>query len=146
MTGKHTPKTSTSSAWAALALGVATVLTYLAWLGWDRQRDLDPVTRQTSGPYEAWQIIGVVAVLALLAGSAAWFGHPRVAVAVIPAAFTLCWSVGASTDPDVVGANLWPIGAVGVALGSLMGTLLVAAVISAIRSRHFGHGRLGVQE
>lgn len=117
-------------------LGAGTALTYLVWLGWDRRRDVNPVTKEVSGPYEAWQIIGVVVVLALLAGVAGWLRHPLAAIVVIPVVFTVCWSVGASTDPYVVGANLWPIGAAAVALGSLFGALLVAGTAHAIRSRY----------
>lgn len=126
---------STSSSWATLVLAAATALTYMVWLGWDRQRDVNPVTQESSGPYEAWQVIGVAVVLALIAGMAAWVGHPIVGVVVTTLVFTLCWSVGAATDPHVVGANLWPIGAVAVLAGCLSGTAVVAVVVHAIRSK-----------
>ena len=131
----HASKPPTSSLQAAAALVAATALTYMVWLGWDRQRDVDPVTHETSGPYEVWQVIGVAAVLALLAGTAAWLRHPMAAIVVIPVTFIVCWSVGAATDTHVVGANLWPIGAVGVAVGCLAGTAVVAGMVHATRSR-----------
>lgn len=132
----QTSKRSSSWGWAAAAVGTATALAYLVWLGWDRQRDIDPVTQEMSGPYEVWQVVGVAVVLALIAGMAAWVGHPIVAAVVITLVFTVCWSVGAATDPHVVGANPWPIGAVGVAVGCLSGMGVVAGAVHALRTRH----------
>ena len=95
--------------------------------GLGRQRDVNPVTHESSGPYEVWQVMGVASVLALLAGTAAWLRHSMAAIVVISVTSTVCWSVGAATDPHVVGANLWPIGAVGVAVGCLGGTAVALA-------------------
>ena len=125
---------SSSSLWAAVVLAAATALTYMVSLGWDRQRDVNPVTHESSGPYEIWQVIGVAAVLALLAGTAASLRHSMAAIVAISVTFTVCWPAGAAADPHVVGANLWPIGAVGVAVGCLAGTAVVAGMVYAIRS------------
>lgn len=130
----QTSNRSTSWLWAAVATAIAASLTYFAWLRWDRQRDINPVTQESTGPYEVWQVIGVALVLALLAGIVAWKGHPIVAVVVISLTFTTCWSFGAATDPNVVGANLWPIGAVMVLVGCLSGTGSLAGAIRAVRS------------
>lgn len=123
-----------SSGWAVVLLTALTALIYVALLGWDSRRDVNPVTRELSGPYEPWQVIGVVVALASLVGIATWLRHTLAAIVVIPVVFTVCWSLGAARDPGVIGANLWPIGAALVAVGSLLGALLVAGVAYAVRS------------
>lgn len=125
-------KRSTSSVRTVLILVAATALNYMVWLGWDRQMDVNPVTHRESGPAEPWQDIGAVAVLALLGGVAAWRRRPQAAVVVIPVTFTVCWSVGASTI-NTMGANFWPIGAVGVASASAVVTGLAVVAVHAIR-------------
>nr|WP_246150899.1 hypothetical protein [Streptomyces qinzhouensis] len=37
-------------------------LLWAAWLGWDQQRDVHP-DGSVTGPYEAWQVIGLVVTL-----------------------------------------------------------------------------------
>src|SRR3954465_8316071 len=40
------------------------VAAWAAWLGWDQHRDVHP-DGSTTGPYEAWQVIGLVLTLLL---------------------------------------------------------------------------------
>ena len=44
-----------------------TVAAYLAWLGWDQQRNPDG-----TGPYEAWQVVGLALTLAVVAAACSW--------------------------------------------------------------------------
>ncbi len=132
MTASSRPERA-SQALVAAALTVATVLNYAAWLAWDQERDLNPVTMAETGPYEAWQVIGAASVLALLAFAAGWRQHLLLAIVVIPTVFTMCFAVDAATDVTA-DANLWPIGAAALGAGTLLGTLLVAALASAARS------------
>ena len=52
---------------AGIAIALITAGLYLAWLGWDQDYEVDPVTGALSGPYETWQVVGVVACLGLVA-------------------------------------------------------------------------------
>ncbi len=110
-----------------------TVLDYLVWLAWDQQRDVNPVTGRETGPYEPWQVIGVGAVLLVLALLAGWHRHAVLAIIVIPTVFTASWVIDAATEqtPD---ANLWPIGAALLAVGCLGGTAIFAGVGMAART------------
>jgi peptidoglycan/LPS O-acetylase OafA/YrhL len=109
----------------AVALGVAATVSYLAFLGWDRNKDVDPVTGAETGPYEAWQVVGLGLVVAVLAFGAGRQHQVVPALVGIPAGLTLAFVVAAVTSPD---ADLWLVGAVLVALGSAAGTALVALI------------------
>lgn len=98
---------------SALTAFLAT-LTYLGWFAWDQPlvpRDID------SPPlYEPWQAIGATITLAVLAAAVAWFSLGWIAVVVIPAVFTLAYSVDAY--PDAV--FFWPLEAALIGLGALL--------------------------
>ncbi|XTZ14007.1 hypothetical protein ACQSSU_21160 [Micromonospora echinospora] len=107
-----------------VGLGVAAAVAYLAFLGWDREKDLDPVTGAETGPYEAWQVVGLalaVGALAFVAGRK----HQVVALAAIPVVLTLAFVITAVTGPE---PGLWPIGAALMALGSAAGTAVMALI------------------
>ena len=113
---------------ALLVLGTAAA--YLALLGWDQALDVDPATGSGTGPYQAWQVVVLAAVLVGLAAWAVSQPAPRL-VLVVPAVLTVCWTVDAATDTD--GDGLWPIGAVLVATGSFPVAGLLLAVGHACR-------------
>ena len=127
--------TAPTPARTAVRLALVAVLSaacWLAWTGWDTQRDVDPVTGATSGPYEAWQVLGCVVSLAavtVLAVRALGTGR---AVVTVAAAFTLAW-VATSAAADESG--LWLVGAVLVLLGTAAGAGVVALVVTAARRR-----------
>jgi hypothetical protein len=50
----------------AWKLAVSTAGNYLAWLGWDQRYDIGPGGVAT-GPYQSWQVAGLVIGLAVLA-------------------------------------------------------------------------------
>lgn len=112
-------------------MALATAVSYVVWLGWDQSRDMNPVTGRATGPYEEWQIVGLVLSLAIAVAAAAWRGHPWVAGIVVPVVMTFCWSWDAATGPGgpgVEGPSLWQIGAILVALGTFGGAALVAGL------------------
>ncbi len=118
--------------WVVAALALATAANYLGWLGWDQLRDRVPGTGRSSGPYQPWQVVGLVVVIAGLAAFAGWRRHPWVAIVVVPVVTTGCWIWDATTgphDPLQAGASLWPVGAVLVAVGvfALVGVTTGAA-------------------
>ncbi|MEN3614594.1 hypothetical protein AAH979_34280 [Plantactinospora sp. ZYX-F-223] len=116
---RHTPL------WIVGLAGL-TALAYWAFLGWDQQKETDPVTGAQTGPYSAWQVLGLGVVLALLVFETGRRGRPWLAGIAVSAVLTVAFSVDAATDPD--GDGLWVVGAVLVALGSALGTGLVAAL------------------
>ena len=110
----------------------ATLVAYLGWLGWDQRKTRIPGTSDLEGPYEAWQVIGLGVTLVGLAAAVTWIGRGWVSVVIIPVVLTVAWSVDAATDnaPD---ANLWPIGAAFLAVGSFIGILVVCGLTQLVR-------------
>ncbi len=134
----HTARRGRTRTWPLVTgLAAATALTWLAWLGWDQDRQLDPATGASSGPYETWQVLGCATTLAALALAAGLLRRPGVAIAVIPLVFAAAWSAEAARSDQ---SGLWPIGAVLVLAGTLAGVAAVAYLAST-RGRAAGaHG------
>ncbi|WP_406318887.1 hypothetical protein OHA77_16165 [Streptosporangium sp. NBC_01639] len=122
-----------SAAGTAGLLAVATLANYLAWLGWDRQKDVLP-DGSTTGPYQPWQVAGVALGLGVLAAVAGWRRHPVIGAAAVSLTMTVCWSVAAATSDD---SGLWAVGALLVLAGTSLGTGAVAALTA--RFRRGGH-------
>lgn len=101
-----------------------------AWLGWDQQYDIEPATGNASGPYQAWQVVGCVVTLAVLATVAGLLRRPGLAVAIVPGVFTALWARDAAR---VDGSGLWLVGAVMLAGGSLGGVAAVAHLADGVR-------------
>ncbi|MET9734206.1 hypothetical protein ABZZ79_27250 [Streptomyces sp. NPDC006458] len=102
--------------------GVAAVA-WAGWLGWDQQRDVQ-ADGSTTGPYQAWQVIGLVLTLLGPLYWAASRRHIGAAVAGIPLGLTVCAYVDWSDDAS----GLFVIGVGMVLLGSLAATAAVTAV------------------
>ncbi|MFY1670983.1 hypothetical protein ACN27G_13585 [Plantactinospora sp. WMMB334] len=132
MTAAQSTRTRQTPLWIAGLAGL-TALAYWAFLGWDRQKETDPVTGAETGPYQAWQLIGLGVVLALLVFEAGRRGRPWLAGVVVPVVLTVAFSLDAATSPD--GDGLWVIGAVLVLLGSALGTGVVAGLGAALGRR-----------
>ncbi|NHA69131.1 hypothetical protein [Phycicoccus flavus] len=116
----------------ALLLAVASGLAWYAWLGWDHEYQVDPVTGVASGPYEAWQVVGCAVTLLVLAGLAAFLVAWWLPLAVVPVGFTAVWSADAApTDPT----GLWLVGAVLLAAGLTVGSLVVGLAALVVRLR-----------
>ena len=110
---------------AGLAVVAAVALVYAAFLGWDRERDVDAATGATTGPYGTAQVLacGLAFLLVVALGAVRAPGASAVAGVLT---FTLLWSLDAATRPDADG--LWPIGAVMVLIGTSTGAVLAVAL------------------
>lgn len=120
--------TSASRALPALVPPLVAVAAWAAWLGWDQQPDVHP-DGSTTGPYEAWQVIGLVLTLPAPVYWAVSRGRTVSAVLGTTAGLTAAawydWSDDAS--------GLFAIGVGLVLTGSLAGTAAVSGVITLAR-------------
>ncbi|WP_037813715.1 hypothetical protein [Streptomyces sp. NRRL S-1022] len=98
---------------------------WAAWLGWDQQRDVHP-DGSTSGPYEAWQVIGLVLTLLVPVCGAVSRGHVAGAITGTTAGLTAAAWYDWSDDST----GLFAIGVGLVVIGSLAGTAAVAGVMA----------------
>lgn len=112
---------------AAVLLTAVAAADWAVWLGWD-QKYVEHSDGHVSGPYEAWQVVGLVAVLVIVGGVAA---HLRYALAAT-FGITVGLTAAASYDWSDDGSGLWLVGAAAVALGTLCATGAATAVISAV--------------
>ncbi|MER5704557.1 hypothetical protein ABT023_21820 [Micromonospora sp. NPDC002296] len=118
-----------------LVLAVATVAVWWAWLGWDTEYTVDPVTDSVSGPYDVWQVVGCVLSLAVVAAVGGRVLSPWLVAPVMTAAFTIAWAWRAATSDD---SGLWAVGAVLILVGMAAGTTAVSAVAHVLRRRPAG--------
>ncbi|WOX23771.1 hypothetical protein [Streptomyces solicathayae] len=115
---------------ATLVTAVVAAGLWAAWLGWDQQRDVHP-DGSVSGPYEAWQVIGLgVTLLVATYGTAAmgWF-----VAAVLGTTAGLTVAAFADWSDDASG--LFVIGVGMIAVGSMVGTTAVTAAAGALRQK-----------
>lgn len=113
---------------AAISAAV-TMLSYLAWLGWDQRYDVSPSGHAT-GPYEVWQVVGLVVALGVLT---IWVGRrqqPIVGAVLVTLTLTACFSIDAATD--VHGDGLWVIGATLLAVMTFALVFPVAAITASV--------------
>ncbi|MFJ9646370.1 hypothetical protein ACWEPM_11330 [Streptomyces sp. NPDC004244] len=108
-------------------LFVLSVAAWAAWLGWDQHRDVH-ADGSVSGPYEAWQVIGLVLTLLVPVCWAASRRH--VAAAVLATTAGLTTAAGYDWSDDASG--LFVIGVGMVLAGSLVVTTAVSALIGAL--------------
>ena len=118
-------------------LAAASLANYLAWLGWDQERDVEP-DGSLSGPYQPWQVAGLVIVLGILAALAGRRGHPKVGTLGIAGVMWLAWSIDAAMSDD---SGLWAVGAVMLFPAVFLGVGLVAflAVSRETANQEVGH-------
>jgi hypothetical protein len=107
-----------------LVLAVVTAAAWAAWLGWDQQRDVQP-DGTTTGPYEAWQVIGLVLTLLAPVYWAASRGYVAGAMLGVPAGLAVASCYDWSDD----GSGLFVIGVWMITAGSLIVTTAISAVI-----------------
>ncbi|MFI9251822.1 hypothetical protein [Streptomyces sp. NPDC053069] len=98
---------------------------WAVWLGWDQHRDVRP-DGSTTGPYEAWQVIGLVLTLLVPVCWAAYRGYTVGGVSGTTAGLTLAAFADWSDDST----GLFGVGVAMVMIGSLATTLAVSAVIA----------------
>src|SRR4051812_18679816 len=111
-----------------LLLAVTALALWAAWLGWDQHRDVQP-DGTTTGPYEAWQVIGLV--LTLLAPVCWAASRHYIAGAVLGTTAGL--TVAAYHDWSDDSSGLFVVGVGMVMMGSLVVTAVVSAVITFAR-------------
>lgn len=100
---------------------------WAAWLGWDQHRDVQP-DGSTTGPYEAWQVIGLVLTLLVPVYWAASRRYIAGAVLGTTAGLTIAAFLDWSDDAS----GLFMVGVLLVMMGSLAVTAAASAVIASV--------------
>ncbi|AKJ15382.1 hypothetical protein ABB07_36570 [Streptomyces incarnatus] len=113
-----------------LLLAGVSVAAWAAWLGWDQHRDVH-ADGSTTGPYEAWQVIGLVVTLLVPVSWAASRRHLVATVLGPTAGLTLATYYDWSDDSS----GLFVIGVGLVMIGSFATTAVVCAVVSSVSER-----------
>jgi len=126
----------------AAILFVGTAIAYAGLLGWDRTYQTDPVTQEVSGPYEAWQVLLLGAVVVGLTVWASWKGHFLTALWAIPLALVVAFVIVAVLMADQTG--LFMVGAILMAIGSVIGVAVLGGLTLAARGAM--GGRAGAVE
>lgn len=118
-----------------LALAGLTAAAWAGWLGWDQQRDVQ-ADGSTTGPYEAWQVIGLgLTLLALV-----YWAASRAYVSAAVVGTTAGLAVAAYLDWSDDSSGLFVIGVGLVAIGSLVVTGLLSFLITSWKP-NTGHNR-----
>ncbi|GAA1165049.1 hypothetical protein [Nesterenkonia sandarakina] len=125
----HSWGSSRFLAWALFVI-LGSTGAWFAWMGWDQEYQVDPVTGLAHGPYEAWQVIGCGITLLAVAVPASWGRHWK-SVLLLPPSFTVAWSVTAASEDS---SGLWLVGAIMVLIGSSLGTAVVLGVTGGVES------------
>jgi hypothetical protein len=111
-----------------LLLAGVSLAVWAAWLGWDQHRDVQP-DGTTTGPYEAWQVIGLV--LTLLAPVYWAVSRRYIAGAVLGT--TVGLTIAAYYDWSDDSSGLFMVGVGLVMTGSLAVTAVMTMIASAKR-------------
>jgi hypothetical protein len=111
-----------------LGLAVASLALWAAWLGWDQHPDVR-ADGTTSGPYQAWQVIGLVGTLLLPVCWAASRRH--VAGTVIGTTVGLTAAAYYDWSDDVTGQFM--VGVMMVMVGTLAVTAPLSSVIASVK-------------
>lgn len=116
--------------WVAFVV-LGSAAAWFGWMAWDQEYWTDPDTGIPQGPYRAWQVIGCGVTLVAIA---VWASRSRFwpTVLLLPPSFTLAWSVTASEDDT----GLWMVGAILVAIGTTVGTLIVLGTTRLVKKIH----------
>lgn len=115
---------------ATLVPAVLALAGWAAWLGWDQHRDVHP-DGSVTGPYEAWQVIGLVLTLLAPVYWAASRRSGAGAVFGVPVGLT----VAAYYDWSDDSSGLFVVGVGMIMLGSLVVTGVASAVIGSVKAR-----------
>ncbi|MFC8227663.1 hypothetical protein [Streptomyces sp. NPDC057287] len=132
------PRT-THQLWAALLLFLMTLALWAAWLGWDQHRDVHP-DGTTTGPYEAWQVIGLVLTLLV---PLCWAASRQYVVSPV-VGITGGLGVAAAYDWSDDSSGLFAVGVGAIVVGSLVVTTGVSLGVAAMKRHGRGHGAGGV--
>lgn len=111
-----------------LVLAGVSMAAWAAWLGWDQHYDVQPDGTST-GPYEAWQVIGLVLTVLVPVYWAASRRYVASAVLGTTAALTIAAFLDWSNDST----GQFMVGVVMVMMGSLAATALASNIITSVR-------------
>ncbi|MBO1336675.1 hypothetical protein [Streptomyces sp. VRA16 Mangrove soil] len=117
---------------AALVPAATALAAWALWLGWDQHRDVHP-DGSTTGPYAAWQVIGLVVTVLIPVYWSASRHHPGPATLGTTAALTAAAAYDWSDDAS----GLFMVGVVMVLLGTWAATATLTTLISRT-SHHAG--------
>ncbi|GAA1505904.1 hypothetical protein GCM10009730_06560 [Streptomyces albidochromogenes] len=115
---------------AALAPAVLAMAAWAGWLGWDQHRDVHP-DGTTTGPYEAWQVIGLALTLLAPAYWAASRHHLAAAMLGVPLGLTAAAFYDWSDDSS----GLFVVGVGMVMIGSFTVTAAFTAAVATMTQR-----------
>ncbi|MFI7386074.1 hypothetical protein [Streptomyces sp. NPDC049813] len=127
---------SLSSFLSLLAMAGIAAAAWAAWLGWDQHRDTHP-DGSTTGPYEAWQVIGLAVTLLLPVVWAASRNLRTAAVFGTTAGLTAAAYIDWSDDAS----GLFAVGVAMVMLGTLAATAAISALATALTGTRGAGGR-----
>jgi hypothetical protein len=131
--GRHTRALAPFQLIGFVVVAALSALAWYAWLGWDTQYQIDPVTQVSSGPYEAWQVVGcVLTLLAVFVGALLAGARPLLASIALTLAFTTAWTVQAAGHDET---GLYGVGTTMILVGLTVATTVVGYVVAAIRGR-----------
>ncbi len=111
------------------------------WLAWDDTYQVDQATGVTSGPYEAWQVVGCVLSLMVLAVSAYLVLDPVLVGVGLTVGFTTAWCLTSLPQDD---SRLAVVGAVMVLFAMSAATSMTGAVAAVVRARRTAAPARGV--
>ncbi|MEO6020083.1 MAG: hypothetical protein ABIP45_07525 [Knoellia sp.] len=120
------------SAALVLVLALLTASCWWAWLAWDSTYQVDPITGNASGPYEAWQVIGCVLSLVAIGCVAALRLPAWVVITTMTVAFTAAWTATAQSQDET---GLFMVGAVLVFVGMACASGILVALVQSIARR-----------
>ncbi|GLW71246.1 hypothetical protein Kpho02_35450 [Kitasatospora phosalacinea] len=116
---------------ASLLLPLLTAVpAWAAWLGWDGEKDVAP-DGTVSGPYQVWQVLGLVVTVGAAVCWSAYRGRTLAAVA----GSTVGLAGAAWVDWSRDGDGLFAVGVALVAVGALVVSGLLAAATTALTRR-----------
>ncbi|MFJ5233023.1 hypothetical protein ACIQBJ_24380 [Kitasatospora sp. NPDC088391] len=111
---------------------LGSALAWALWLGWDQHKDVHPDGSET-GPYQAWQVLGLVLTAAAAVCWSAYRGRALPAAAGAAAGL----AGAAWVDWSGEGDGLYVIGVAATAIGTLAVAGALAAPVAALgRRRH----------
>ncbi|WP_106970278.1 hypothetical protein [Kitasatospora phosalacinea] len=106
------------------------LLAWAAWLGWDGEKDVLP-DGTVSGPYEAWQVLGLVVTVGAAVCRSAHRGEVSAAVAGSAAGL----AAAAWVDWSGEGDGLYVVGVATVLVGTLAVSGALAGATAALARR-----------
>ncbi|GID96336.1 hypothetical protein ACFQFC_08630 [Amorphoplanes digitatis] len=115
----------------AFVVALLSAVQWYVWMAWDTEYQTDPVTQVTSGPYEAWQVVGCgVSLLVVFVGALLLGARPLWASAALTLAFTAAWTTTAAAEDST---GMYGVGTVMLLVGLASATAVVSLVVTALR-------------